>query len=194
MNRTWPRAQITEREEERPWQQRAVAQLSPSSPPLLLGGFWFFFFFLLSVACCCWELWLGLLKLISMQKEVEDSCFSRLALLWAVLVREPVYRPLCAVLDGAGMWFIMWRSGELNRHNHSQPHQAIWDHAGLFGWLLSTHSITLNTQGRQQKWRVKRTHGGKGWRVHELMLVDVCVCTNCIHADMFVCGVHVFDF
>lgn len=25
------------------------------------------------------------------------------------------------------------------------------------------------------------------------MLVDVCVCTNCIHADMFVCGVHVFD-
>lgn len=29
--------------------------------------------------------------------------------------------------------------------------------------------------------------------MHELMLVDVCVCTNCIHADMFVCGVHVFD-
>lgn len=38
MNRTWPRAQITEREEERPWQWRAAAQLSPSSP-LLLGGF-----------------------------------------------------------------------------------------------------------------------------------------------------------
>lgn len=44
MNRTWPRAQITAREEERPWQQRAVAQLSPSSP-LLLGGFWIFFSF-----------------------------------------------------------------------------------------------------------------------------------------------------
>lgn len=38
MNRTWPRAHITAMEEERPWQQRAAAQLPPSSP-LLLGGF-----------------------------------------------------------------------------------------------------------------------------------------------------------
>lgn len=43
MNRTWPRAQITEREEERPWQQRAVAQLSPSSPLCSLVDFDFFF-------------------------------------------------------------------------------------------------------------------------------------------------------
>lgn len=73
MNRTWPRAQITEREEERPWQQRAVAQLSPSSPLCSLVDF--DFFFLLSVACCCWELWLGLLKLISMQKAGRGQLF-----------------------------------------------------------------------------------------------------------------------
>ncbi len=136
MNRTWPRAQITGREEERPWQQRAAAQLSPSSP-LLLGGFSAF-----PALCSAVESSVGLLKLISMHDEGRRQLFLLLGPLWAVLRSAGFVLCLCEVLDGARMWFIMWWSGGLNRRNHSQPHQAIWDHAALrHGCSLHTASL-----------------------------------------------------
>lgn len=132
MNRTWPRAQITEREEERPWQQRTVAQFSPSSP-LLLGGFSAF-----PALCAAVESSVGLLKLISTHNKGRGLFF----LLPGHTRAAGFDFCVCAVLDGEGMWFIMRWSGGLNRRNHSQPHQAIWDHAALrHGCSLHTASL-----------------------------------------------------
>lgn len=87
---------------------------------------------------------------------------------------------VCVHLDSVGVWIIMWWSVRLSGHDHSQPHQAIWDQAVLrHGWFPHTASVWKHWGcGRSAKWN---THQDKLAAWSHVLVVRIKMCVQCTY-------------